>query len=306
MSIYLDAVWLLNFLLDYMLLSLTNKLTKLNTKFIRIVIGAFVASLIVPLSIYFPNSFMTTFPAKVIYSIVIILATFGFKNIFQLAKLLFMFYFLSFSIGGGLIAIHFFMQNPVTIANTGFLTHHTGFGDPISWLFVIIGFPIVWLFTKRRMDKHVQEKIRYDAIYSITLQIKGKRHQTDGYVDSGNQLVDPFTKKPVIICDEAFLQAWFEKEEWEQLQQAFENWEMDCIPKNWIDAIVVIPYQGVEGGGGFIFAIKPELLLIDYEQKQIQTTSFLVGIQFGQLTKDARYHCLLQPELIQAAIEYSA
>src|SRR5699024_9373403 len=126
----------------------------------------------------------------------------------------------------------------------------------ISWLFILIGFPIVWLFTKQRMDRHGKEKIHYDALYPVTIHMKGKSHNTTGYIDSGNQLIDPFSRKPVVVCDESFVQQWFVKEEWEELKAAFESWDMDNIPMDWIDHIVIIPYQGVQGGNNFIFAIK--------------------------------------------------
>ena len=289
-----------------MLLLLTDRLAKLNTKRRRLVFGAFIASLLVPLSVYFPQSFFTSVLGKVLFSILIILTTFGFKSIYRMFKLLFLFYFMSFSIGGGLIAVHFLLQNPLAISRTGFLTYNMGYGDPISWIFVAISFPIVWIFSKGRMDKHAGEKIRYDALCPVTVQIKNDSHSTNGFIDSGNQLIDPFTKKPVIICDEQFLMKWFENKEWEELKYAYQHWEMNNIPKNWIDFIQVIPYHGVEGGSGFIFAIKPDLLIIHYGQQQIKTSNFLVGIQFDSLTRDGGYHCLLQPELIQSAAVYSA
>lgn len=289
-----------------MLLLLTDRLAKLNTKRSRLAFGAFVASLLVPLSVFYPASFFTSVFGKVLFSILIILSAFGFKNMFRMIKLLFLFYFMSFSIGGGLIAVHFLMQHPLTVSSGGFLTYNMGYGDPISWLFVVIGFPVIWMFTKRRMDKHAGDKIRYDGLYPVTIEIKNKSHSTDGFIDSGNQLVDPFTKKPVILCDEEFLKKWFVNEEWEELKNAFQKWEMERIPSSWIDHIQVIPYHGVEGGNGFLFAIKPDLLVIDYDKQQIKTNNFLVGIQFGELTKDASYHCLLQPELIQSAAVYSA
>src|SRR5699024_96215 len=114
---------------------------------------------------------------------------------------LLLFYFITFSIGGGLIAAHFLLQNPVGISSNGILTMEKGYGDPISWIFIIVGFPIVWWFTKNRLDKHATDKIHYDQLYSVTIRLNGEDHSTKGYLDSGNQLVDPLTKKPVIICD---------------------------------------------------------------------------------------------------------
>ncbi|MCG5103570.1 sigma-E processing peptidase SpoIIGA [Oceanobacillus alkalisoli] len=306
MAIYLDAVWLLNFLLDYMLLLLTDKLAKLHTSRYRLAFGALVASLIVPLSIYYPDSFFTSVIGKVIFSIFIMTSSFGYKTIYRLVKLLTLFYMMSFAIGGGLIALHFLIHQPITVSGNGFITYNRGFGDPLSWLFIVVCFPLVWIFTKQRMDKHVQEKIRYDATIPVTLKMNGVSHSTKSFIDSGNQLVDPFTKKPVIICDETFLAHWFDKEDWGKLKIAHEALDMDKIPDEWVDRLRIIPYQGVEGGNGFLFTIIPDEITIYYDKKEIYATNFLVGIQFGNLTGDGSYHCLLQPELIKTAIHYSA
>src|SRR5690625_6899171 len=80
-TIYLDAVWALNFVFDMMLLMLTQILAREDhTRKLRIMFGAFIASLLVPISLYFPNVFLTTVYGKVIYSLFIILCTFKFKN----------------------------------------------------------------------------------------------------------------------------------------------------------------------------------------------------------------------------------
>lgn len=306
MEIYLDAVWLLNFLLDYMLLLLTAKLARLHRNRLRLGFGALFASLIVPISIYFPDSIMTTVLGKIVFSILIIICSFGFTSFNQLTKRLFLFYFVNFTLGGGLIALHFLAQQPVSLSQTGILTFNKGFGDPVSWIFVVIGFPLVWIFTRNRMDKHVQDKIRYDMELPVTLIIKGESYSTTGFIDSGNQLSCPFTKKPVIICDEEFLLQWFKTKEWEQLKLAYQKMDMELLPESWVDHLRIIPYQGVEGGNHFIFTIAPDELIMFYNEKKIRTSEFLVGIQFGKLTKDGNYHCLLHPKLVQSAITYSA
>jgi stage II sporulation protein GA (sporulation sigma-E factor processing peptidase) len=289
-----------------MLLLLTDKLAHLHTNRFRIAFGALIASLIVPLTIYYPDHFFTTIIGKLLFSILIILSSFGFKNVYQTARLLLLFYLMSFAIGGGLMAVHFLTHSTFTVSQAGILTYNAGYGDPISWLFVVIGFPFVWFFTKQRMDKHVQEKVRYDVKYAIRLKINGIHRDTTGFIDSGNQLVDPFTKKPVVICDEAFIAQWFEREDWIKLKIASEKMDMEALPSTWTEKLKIIPYQGVEGGHGFLFAIIPDELIIYYNNKEIKTSHVLIGIQFGTLTKDESYHCLLQPELIQSAMTYTA
>lgn len=306
MTIYLDAVWLLNFLLDMMLLMLTQTLAKERSGKVRILLGAAVASLIVPLSLYYPDSILTTVPGKFFYSLVIILCSFRFYSIRQFGKLLLLFYFTTFSIGGGLIAYHFLLQNPVGFSANGILTMKKGYGDPVSWLFIAIGFPVIWWFTKNRMDKHATDKIRYDQIYTVTIQLKDERHSTTGYIDSGNQLLDPLTKKPVIICDHHFLSNWFTDEEWKMLKEAQEELDFDNIPEKWQDRIQLVPFQGVGGKSLFMLTIKPDQLTIYYDQEKIITSKTLIGIQFATLSADASYHCLLHPQIIKLETAYSA
>lgn len=289
-----------------MLLMLTQALAKDSTQKVRIIFGAFIASLLVPLSIFYPNSFFTSVIGKLIYSIIIILCAFQFRSIYRMIKLLLLFYFTTFAIGGGLIGIHFLLQNPVGLSANGILTFNSGYGDPISWLFIVIGFPLVWIFTKGRMDKHAVEKIRYDQLCPITIQIGNTSKSTTGYIDSGNQLVDPFTKKPVIICDEHFLKQWFSSVEWEMLKVAHDELDFEKLPKDWENRINIIPFQGVEGNRSFMMAIKPDNIVIFYNDQKIVTHKILIGIQFADLTKDQSYHCLLHPQIVKMATANSA
>lgn len=306
MTIYLDAVWTLNLFLDFMLLMLTQALARDSTKKRRLFFGAFVASMLVPLSLYFPGSFINSIIGKFLYSVLIIICSFGFISINRMIKFLLLFYFTTFAIGGGLIAIHFLFQNPIGLSVNGLLTFNSGYGDPVSWIFIIIGFPLVWLFTKSRMDRHATEKVRYDQQYPVTIKLKDKRYSTTGYIDSGNQLIDPLTKKPVIICDEIFLKQWFSEEAWELLKTAHDSLNMDELPKEWESYIQIVPYQGVQGKSMFLFTIRPEELTIYYDEQIISTNKVLIGIQFAGLTKDQSYHCLLHPQIIKLATIHSA
>ncbi|ASK63578.1 sigma-E processing peptidase SpoIIGA [Virgibacillus phasianinus] len=306
MAIYVDVIWLLNFLFDMMLIMLTLILAKESASKKRIILGSFVASMIVPISIYFPDSLITSVVGKFMYSILIILSFCRYRSVYQLFRLLFLFYFVTFTIGGGLIALHFMLESPFAVSSSGVLTFNKGYGDPISWIFVVICFPIVWHFTKKSMDKHAAEKIRYDQFYPTTLEINNKAISTTGYIDSGNQLVDPLTKSPVVICDEPFLKQWFSEDEWEAITKASDLLDFDAVPKKWEGRIHIVPFQGVNGKSSYMLAIKPDHIKIQYDEREIMTNKLLIGIQFSDLTKDQRYHCLLHPQIIKLAAVHSA
>ncbi|MFC2950191.1 sigma-E processing peptidase SpoIIGA [Virgibacillus sediminis] len=306
MAIYLDAIWILNFFLDMMLLLLTQALARDSTQKWRICLGAFVASLLVPISVYYPDTFISSVAGKFLYSVLIIICAFRFVNLHRFMRLLLLFYFTTFAVGGGMVAVHFLFQSPVGIHANGLITYNAGYGDPVSWLFVIIAFPIAWKFTKNRMDKHAVEKIKYEQFCPVTIQIKNKAHQTTGYIDSGNQLTDPLTKKPVIICDEAFLRHWFTEQEWRALKQAEEDLDLENLPTSWQHDIQLVPYQGIQGRSSFLFTIRPDQLTVYYDDQKIITEKVLIGIQFASLTRDESYHCLLHPQIIKLETLYSA
>lgn len=283
-----------------MLLRLTQYTSKNSTRIPRIIFGAFIASLLVPITLYMPNFFLTTWGGKIIYSVVIIICTFRIKSFKQFRQLLFLFYFLSFSLGGGLLGFHYILNHPISIEQNGVLTFHSGYGNPVTWIFLSISFPIIWIFTKRQMDEHTFEQIKYDQYYQVEIQIANTKYLTNGYVDSGNHLFDPLTKRPVIICDEPFLKQWFTEQDWLKVKTAYQQLTLEKLPEDWRHNIHVIPYYGVEGKNSLLFALKPDKITIYERNKKIITKNVLIGIQFSTLTEDHDYHCLLQPQVFQS------
>lgn len=79
------------------------------------------------------------------------------------------------------------------------VTSQTGFGDPISWMFVVIGFPAIWFFSKKRIEDIETKSIQYDELVMVQAEFSGQTIRAKGLVDSGNQLYDPLTKTPVMI-----------------------------------------------------------------------------------------------------------
>ncbi len=289
-----------------MLLMLTQSLARDGTHKVRVMVGAIVASMIVPVSLFYPDSFLTTLFGKALYSVWIILVAFRFKNVYQTVKCLLLFYFTTFTIGGGLIALHFLLQSPIEQSPGGVLTMTEGFGTPISWVFVVIGFPIVWLFTKLRMDGQASDNIRYEQFVSVTMELQGTRLSTTALIDSGNQLVDPLTNYPVIIGDEYFMRQWFSEPEWQALKDASSSHQLANIPISIQDRLYFVPYQGVDGKRMLMLAIKPDQLLVEYEGQTFVTKKVLIGLQFAELTRDQSYHCLLHPLVLHFATVKSA
>src|SRR5690625_6563670 len=116
-----------------MLLMLTQILSKDNTGRLRLAFGAFIASIIVPISLYYPDTFLTTVIGKLLFSMVIILSAFRFTTIYQSIKQLLLFYFITFTVGGGLIGIHFLLKKPIILSSNILQIGRAHVRTPVTW-----------------------------------------------------------------------------------------------------------------------------------------------------------------------------
>src|SRR5699024_2045419 len=151
------------------------------------------------------------------------------------------------------------------------------------------------LFMKGKLDRHVKDKIKYDQIYRVTLEIDNVIKYTNGYIDSGNKLTDLLSGRTVAVCDASFLKQFFQAAEWAEFIQCIETSHLYEFAERLQHSISIVLYQGV-GGSGFLYTIKSDKLTVYYEDEVLETDKVLIGIQTNQLTQDGSFHCLLHPE----------
>lgn len=177
MIIYVDLIFLLNVLLDFILLMSVSVVLVRNTSIKKIFLGSLiggVSTLILFISI---NSFWL-FIFKLVLGIIMILTTFGyhswkytFNNFFYLCTI-------SFSIGG---ILYLFMDK-------GFYNY-----------FILIGvFFIVCLLYVKQIKNF---KNNYSEYYKVKIFLKNQEYNLSGYLDTGNKLYDNYKHRPIILID---------------------------------------------------------------------------------------------------------
>jgi stage II sporulation protein GA (sporulation sigma-E factor processing peptidase) len=307
LSVYLDVIWLLNLCFDSLLLWLTAIMLKRNIVFWRVIAGAFIGSFLV-LLMFTPFSLYAQQPLiKLLFSFLIVLISFGFKRFRYFLENLFTFYFATFMVGGGLIAVHYFLQNEVQITMGVLTTYSLGAGDPVSWLFVLIGFPILWFFSRMRIDGIRDKKMRFDSIVDVLLTLDGVHIPLKGLIDSGNQLYDPLTKTPVMIVEMNEVKAIFPESliENNKLQNHF-DWFNDEQLGKWSYRLRLIPYRAVGKEQQFLLAVKPDRIMICYENQWIEVQKGLVGLNETNLSTDGEYQCIIHPKMVQTGKRLTA
>lgn len=299
MTIYLDVIWFLNFAIDLMLIKLTAVVLKRKISHIKLISSSLIASIYVIFIFYEPSSPLFTPIMKFIWSNIIILIAFGFKRFSYHIQGLFMFYFVTFITGGGLLGIHYFLQSEVEVMNGMVATKSTGFGDPITWAFVLIGFPLLLLFTKKRFDQVEVKKLDFTQIVPIQIKIDSILIEGHGLIDNGNGLHDPITKVPVMILDMTIHQYLFPEGFIKDTQDitVLGN-ASDHASSSLFHRLRIIPYRGVGNQGSFMAAIKPDSVKFKHNGNDHETNKVLIGLSYTNLSSEGEYSCILHPKMI--------
>lgn len=231
MKIYYEEIFILNFLLDFMILYGTKRILKRNNGLIRIVISSIVGSFTTFLLFIDISNFLL-FILKIIISFILVLISFGFRNII---KNTIYFYLISIIIGGS--AYLFEINN--------------------KFFLVLSSFIVVSILIK----EFLSYKEIYSNKYLVTIIINGKKYKLEGFIDTGNRLIDPISRKSVVLC----------------------NLNINS------DSVIYVPYKALNTTG-VIKCIKPDRIIVG--DKEIDC---LVGISNDKFSLEE--NCILPNKL---------
>ncbi|WP_066370402.1 sigma-E processing peptidase SpoIIGA [Neobacillus fumarioli] len=299
MTVYLDVIWVLNLLFDSLLLYLSAIFLKRKIKLWRIASGGFIGSLIILLAFTPINVYSNHPVAKLFCSVLMILVTFGYKRLSFFIKALMTLYVSTFLIGGALIGTHYFIQYDTHLTAKVLLASVKGFGDPVSWLFVLVGFPIAWHFSRKNIECMEMTKIQFDQIVNVRLTIHNDQFEFKGLIDSGNQLYDPLSKMPVMFVSIKNTIDGF-PEPIRKMAADPEGFIMggDELPEEWQNRLRIIPCQVVGQEHQLIAAVKPDTIVIEHNGAGYLCEKGLVSFTMQQLSNDDAFQCIVHPKML--------
>ncbi|MDD4547971.1 MAG: sigma-E processing peptidase SpoIIGA [Bacilli bacterium] len=196
MTLYLDLIFLLNLGFDFILLLSVSVLLRRNVKIKKIILGSVIGSLSIFVLFIKINSIQLFF-IKFIISVIMIIISFGYKNIKYTLKNLLYLYISSILLGGFL----YYLNVEFSYKQEGLVFYHHGLS--INYILLIIISPII-IYTYVRQG--IKLKTNYANYYEIELFLtKDNSISLTGFVDTGNKITDPFFKRPVILVNKSEL-----------------------------------------------------------------------------------------------------
>lgn len=299
MTVYVDIIWLLNWLFDCLLLYWTSIILKRSVSFWRILAGGFIGSIIILLAFTSYAAWFDDIYMKILFSIFMVLAVFGFNRLKVFLKALVTLYFTTFLSGGILLGLHYLFSFQVANMATSTQQGMNRFGDPMSWFFVIVGFPLAWQFSKRTLIGMEMTKLHYEQLVTVRLQIGDFKAEYKGLIDSGNQLYDPISKSPVMIVSIIGKESEIPIDMLNLFENPDKLLEQDDLAEyTWADRIRVVPYKVIGQNHQILTAIKPDILHIQHDEKVYKVTQGLISFTHQQLSAENTYQCIVHPKML--------
>ena len=250
MTIYLDLVFFINFIMDFYILSGVKFLLKLQTKLYRVLLGTVVGSLSIIL-LFFKLSIIEFNILKIIISILMVLVTFGYNRFFNR---IFYLYIISIVLGGSLYLINDSLGYEVD----GFIFINNGYSINLILLLVLSPFILfLYIYNFIKYKKNINTK------FDVIIKFKNKSINVEGFLDTGNMLIDPYFKRPIVLLNKKYIDLRGKK-------------------------IIYVPFSSLNNNG-LLKCIVPEYILIN----NIKLNNFLIGV-----SENLKYDCILNERIL--------
>ena len=299
LTFYMDVIWLLNFLFDVLLLQFTALLLKTKIAWWRLIAAGVIASFSVFGYVSATLSFLLHPLVKLALSVLIVWTAFGFRRFKFFLQATLTFYITTFILGGGLIGLHYFFQYESQFSQSLLMASVRGFGDPISWIFVIIGFPVLWFISTKQSEKWEMSKIRFHETVKVYVEIMDFKWNLTGLVDSGNQLYDPLSKLPVMIISTSHLENRIPSDilQISQTPDDYLNGRIS-LPEGWDYRMRMIPARTVGQTGELLVAFKPDQIVIETKSGARIEPKALIAFSSHSLSSEGMFNCIIHPKMM--------
>lgn len=189
--VYIDGVFFLNLILNYLLLAAAARLAGERLYRLRMSLGALLGALYAVAS-YLPGlGFLSASLTKLGVAVLMVLIAFG--GVRRLLRLILIFFGVSFAFGGGVLALSLLGGGNLDLS--GNFIGAAGFKELLlSFAFCYLILTLVF----RRTARHGGSR---RDIVSVTLRFGQRETTVNALMDSGNTLTDPLTNAPVLVTE---------------------------------------------------------------------------------------------------------
>ncbi|SIT00395.1 sigma-E processing peptidase SpoIIGA [Alicyclobacillus vulcanalis] len=294
--VYIDIVWMVNFIMDFALLWTTGWLMKRRPRWKRLLMGALLGATYA-LALFVPAlSPATTWPGKALVSVLMVWIALPHRNAVDLARLVGIYYLVSFVVAGASVAARFALPG-TTLNHALWSNRGVAFATSGETLGLMVGLPLA-LEGLKRLAARLRKDARIDASL-VDLEVEFDEHvvRCRALVDTGNALSDPVSKRPVSLMDAEVIMPAFPDAVRERVARGQDVLDAltEALPGT---RFAIVPFQGASGRG-LTVALRPKAVyLVQADGSRIRGADSLFAVFPGVLSADGTFQAILHPEVM--------
>lgn len=317
MVIYGEYLFVENFITGGMILHLTGTLSGAKAGKARIILGSALCG-IYGFILFVPLEMWLSLAAKLGFSLAVILFVFGPMERRYFGRLVLLFYFISFAMGGITIGLMYFFE--VTGISVNGTVYMGGAGYAMIACFIAGAYILLALIVSWMRSFFSESR----TVRRVVVGLGGRTAELLGLLDTGNFLQNPATGKPVILLSAEAVYRLFPPEIAETIRREKEPRKalLALSDTGLAGRLSLIPYCGVGVERGLLLGIRADFIeLAEEEQKRSRAlkgvnvrriererermNDVTMGIYHGVFGKgfaDEPYSVLLHPEFMRGGM----
>ena len=289
--IYVDVLFLSNFIINCALLLCTAKLLSEKAAHGRIAASAALGG-IYAVCMFFPElSMLTWMGLKLVFAFSMVTLAFGLKSINRLLKSTAAFLAVSFLFGGAAFALYYF--TPLG-AKAGIMQNNGVFYIKISLPTLLLFCALSYLILNYSLYVFKKRADMREKIVDITITLGEKSCMLRALCDTGNMLKSPVEQKPVLICELSALSGILEKDD----LTAFTDTQKGTPSVG----ILFLPYSSLGTKGALIPAFFVDKAVYSTKEGDITKEKVLVAVSKEPIMKDGAVNALVNPDAFKSEV----
>ena len=292
MTLYIDLILLENIIMNYIIILATGMVCRVNIKHIRVLLASILGAIYAILVYIIDLKIYTNPIVKVLISVCMIYISFNSTNVKILLKQLLIFYLTSFCFGGAAYyLLHNINPNMIQSVNGVLIGTYpikiAILGGSLGFFIINISFRII----KNKLTKK-------DMIYEVEIFYNEKSSNIKVILDTGNLLIEPITKTPVLIVESEKLKGIIPQDILNNIENVIYNNSFDYIDEEIKTRCSIIPFSSIGKDNGIIIGFRPDYIKIYTEEGEEIRKKVVVGIYNNKIARNGLYSGLIGLNLL--------
>jgi len=255
--VYIDVLFGMNFIINYLMLYASAKLGGQVIKRFFIALSAIVGAIYCCLTYFAEMQKITAFVAKITIGLIMVLIAFGINR--NLFRLFLSFCGVSFAFGGCVLAVYYISGGAGGMIDVSNGIYYLRVSFKTLLLSAGISFLIVNFVFKRCVAKNDGR-----SISRVRVENQSKRVCFQALIDTGNNLTDPITNRPVIIAEYDMLREILDRKIIEVLDNVSPTdfpLVIDKLPREY--KFRLLPYKTIGCEFDMLLVFQPDSIFIN-------------------------------------------